>query len=165
MKVQLVYSLGVKAIQNLHNPENYILREVGTLARSIQSISDIKFKKVNLQRGQFIFLTRVYENPGINQIDLSNLLKVDKATTTKAMQKLLDEGYITKIRDEKDKRMWRLYPTDQGRSVYSIILEEENRNISVCFGNFTEAEQQLVYKLVKKMRENIEEDWKKIKNI
>lgn len=155
-------------IQDIQNPnalDNYILREVGTLARSIQSISDIKFKEINLQRGQFIFLTRVYENPGINQIDLSNLLKVDKATTTKAMQKLLDEGYIAKIRDEKDKRMWRLYPTDQGKNIYAMIIEEENRNISVCFSNFTDAEQQLVYRLVKKMRENIEEDWKNVKNI
>ena len=61
------------------------------LARSIQSISDVKFKEFNLQRGQFIFLTRVCENPGFNQIDLSNLLKVDKTTTTKAIQKLIDD--------------------------------------------------------------------------
>ncbi|WP_434511130.1 MarR family winged helix-turn-helix transcriptional regulator [Desulfitobacterium sp. AusDCA] len=151
-------------MQDQNTLDNFILREVGTLARSIQSISDIKFKEINLQRGQFIFLTRVFENPGINQIDLSNLLKVDKATTTKAMQKLVDEGYITKIRDEIDKRMWRLYPTDQAKSVYAMIIEEENRNISVCFSDLTEGEQQLVYRLVKKMRENIEQDWKKLKN-
>ncbi|QJW49001.1 MarR family transcriptional regulator [bacterium BFN5] len=134
------------------------------LARSIQSISDIKFKDIKLQRGQFIFLTRVCENPGINQIDLSNILKVDKATTTKAMQKLIDEGYIVKERDEKDKRMWRLFPTDQAKRVYPMIIDEENRNIAVCFANFSEQEKLHVYNLVKKMRANIEEDWKKLKN-
>jgi len=143
--------------------KSYILREVGTLARSIQSISDVKFKEIKLQRGQFIFLTRVCENPGFNQIDLSNLLKVDKSTTTKVVQKLIDEGYITKERDNADKRMWRLYPTNKAHSTYSIIMDEENRNIGVCFGDFTKDEQQLVYELVKKMRVNVEKDCKKLK--
>lgn len=151
----------MKTVQNLNS---YILREAGTLARSIQSISDIKFKEISLQRGQFIFLTRVCENPGINQIDLSNLLKVDKATTTKAIQKLIAEGYIAKERDKKDKRMWRLLPTAKAQSVYPIIIDEENRNIAVCFSGFAENEKQIVFNLVKKMRENIEEEWKKFKN-
>lgn len=134
------------------------------LARAIQSISDIRFKEIHLQRGQFVFVTRVCENPGINQIDLSNRLKVDKATTTKAVQKLIDEGYVKKERDEKDKRMWRLYPTEKAISVYPTIIDEENRNIAVCFNNFSESKKLQVYDLVKKMRENIEEDWKKLKN-
>ena len=62
-----------------------ILREIGTLSRCIHFISDVKFKEISLQKGQFTFLTRICENQGINQIDLSNLLKVDKTTTTKAI--------------------------------------------------------------------------------
>lgn len=144
---------------------NYILREVGMLSRCIHSISDIKFKELNLQKGQFIFLTRVCENPGINQIDLSNLLKADKTTTTKVIQKLIEADYISKKRDNIDKRMWRLYPEKKGLETYEFIIQEENRNIRVCFNDFTEEEKELVYKLVKKMRENIEDDWKEIKNI
>ncbi|WP_376774609.1 MarR family winged helix-turn-helix transcriptional regulator [Clostridium thailandense] len=85
--------------------DSHILREIGTLFRCIHSISDIKFKEINLQKGQFIFLTRICENQGINQIDLSNLLKVDKTTTTKAIQKLIEAGYIEKKRDDNDKRI------------------------------------------------------------
>ena len=132
------------------------------LSRSIQSISDVKFKDIKLQRGQFVFLTRVCENPGFNHIDLSNLLKVDKSTTTKVVQKLIDEGYIIRARDNIDKRMWRLFPTNKARSVYPIIIDEENRNIGVCFGDFNENEKQIVYELVKKMRVNMDDDCKKL---
>jgi DNA-binding MarR family transcriptional regulator len=134
------------------------------LSRCIHTISDLKFRELNLQKGQFIFLTRVCENPGINQIDLSNLLKVDKTTTTKAIQKLIDTGCIRKTRDNLDKRMWRLYAEKKGLEIYSLVIEEENRNIAVCFTNFTEKERESVQQLVKKMRENIENDWKIIKN-
>lgn len=110
-----------------------------------------------------MFLTRVCENPGLNQIELSNLLKVDK-TTTKAIQKLIDEGYITKERDHSDKRMWRIFPTAQAHNIYQVIIDEENRNIDVCLSNFTEKEKEGVYDLVKRMSMNIEEEWNRMKN-
>lgn len=134
------------------------------LSRCIHAISDTKFKELDLQKGQFIFLTRVCENPGINQIDLSNLLKVDKTTTTKAIQKLINTGYIRKTKDDLDKRMWHLYAEKKGLETYTLVIEEENRNIVACFTNFTEEEKESVQRLVKKMRENIENDWKILKN-
>jgi Transcriptional regulators len=124
----------------------------------------VKFKEIELQKGQFTFLTRICENQGINQIDLSNLLKVDKTTTTKAIQKLIEAGYIDKKRDDIDKRMWRLYPKEKALELYTFIIQEENRNIEVCFNNFSVEEKELASKLVKKMRENIENDWKEIKS-
>lgn len=141
-----------------------ILREIGALSRCINSLNDVKFKEISLQKGQFIFLTRICENEGINLIDLSNLLKVDKTTTTKAIQKLIEAGYILKKRDALDKRMWRLYPEDKAKEVYSFIIEEENRSIDTCLNSFTQEEKELAKKMIVRMRENIESDWKDIKN-
>lgn len=173
MKIQLFYAivvivesstfylLEVNIIETLRSD---ILREIGALSRCIHSINDVKFKEINLQKGQFPFLTRICENHAINLIDLSNLLKVDKTTTTKAVQKLIEAGYIYKERDTIDKRVWRLYPKDKAKEVYTFIIEEENRSIEVCFNCFTLEEKELVNNMVKRMRENIENDWKKIKN-
>lgn len=150
-------------MKNIKNLDSYILREIGTLSRCIHCISDLKFKELKLQKGQFTFLTRICENPGINQIDLSNILKVDKTTTTKAIQKLIDAGYISKEKDDIDKRMWRLYPKKKALETYEFIIDEENRNIGVCFDKFSEEEKDMVYELVRKMRQNIESDWKEVK--
>ncbi|WP_021167968.1 Multidrug resistance operon repressor [Sporomusa ovata DSM 2662] len=141
-----------------------ILREVGTVARCIQSISDITYREIKLQRGQFIFLTRICEQPGINLIDLSQVLKVDKTTTTKAIQKLLEENYVQRKRDNADKRMWHLYPTEKAAGIYPYIINEENQNIDVCFAGFSQDEKEMVYHLVKRMGENIEQNWKTLKN-
>ena len=53
-------------------------------------------KSINLEKGQYQFLTRIKENPGINQKKLSSLLLVDKTTTAKAVNKLVAKGYINK---------------------------------------------------------------------
>lgn len=151
---------GVKIIQNI---ENKILREIGVITRCITSISDIKYKDIELQKGQFIFLCRVCENPGINQIDLSNLLKVDKTTTAKAIQKLIKAGYIEKKEDAEDKRMCRLYPLSRAIDAYSYISTEENTINREYYHNFNEEEKELIYNLLKKLSENIENDWINIK--
>lgn len=134
------------------------------LARCIQSISDINFREINLQRGQFTFLTRICENPGVNLMELSNLLKVDKATTTKAVQKLLKEDYVMRERNQEDKRGWHLFPSMKAKEIYPYIIQEENRNIEICFTGLSLEERETVYQLLKRMRENIEHDWKELKN-
>jgi DNA-binding MarR family transcriptional regulator len=144
--------------------DSFILREIGMMARCIQSISDINFKELHLQKGQYIYLTRICENPGITMIDLSTMLKVDKSSATKAIPKLEEAGYISKQRDDSDKRLWRLYPESTGLKVYEAVIREENRNISVCFENFSDEEKAAALIVVSRMRENIEEDWKEIKN-
>lgn len=142
-----------------------ILREIGTLSRSIHSICDIKFKELKLQKGQYIYLTRICENPGINFIELTMLLKIDKTSTTKAIQKLETEGYIERKKDLNDKRVIHLYPTEKGLESYDYIINEENKNIAICLKDLSEDEKNIVTELIMKMSKNIELEWKSSKLI
>lgn len=147
----------------MENLKNKVLRFVGTLARAIGSRGDVKYKEFNIQKGQHMFLTRICENPGINFVTLSNMLKVDKTTTTKAVKKLIEVGYLNKERDENDKREYKLTPTKKALQVYELLIQEENTQIDICFKNFSKEEKEMATKLVKKMSENIEEYWLDIK--
>ena len=133
--------------------------------RSLQVKSEIKKKnrELSLQKGQFIFLTRICENKGINFIELSKILTVDKSTTTKAVKKLIEAGYINKEQDEKDKREYKLYPTKKALEVYDLIITEENRNIDICMEGLKKKEREVVENLLEKMSENAAKDWLKAK--
>jgi DNA-binding MarR family transcriptional regulator len=138
---------------------NHLLRDIGSLCRCVQSIMDVKFRTFGLQRGQFIFLTRIHETPGIRQTELTCACNVDKGTTTKAVKKLEEAGLVHRFRDEKDKRVWHLYSTDKGNEVYRKLIKEENREIAVSLSGFTAAESRQVRKLVRKMQCNVQSDW------
>lgn len=142
---------------------NELLRDIGTLARTIHYLHDLHFKELALQRGQFVFLTRICENAGINQNDLSLLLKVDKSTTAKAVQKLTAAGYISRQRSSTDQRQWQLVPTAKARKVYEQIIAEENASLTICLQNFTPAEQKTVARLVQKMCANVQTHWRESK--
>ncbi len=149
----------------MSNLNSEILRDIGAVARSVQSISDIHFRRFNLQKGQFIFLTRICEHPGINLIELSFLLRVDKTTTTKAVQKLIEINYVQKERDESDQRAWRLFPTEQALSTYAEVIASENELIGYCFDGFSDREKSDASRLLARMRDNIGRAWKSQKTI
>jgi DNA-binding MarR family transcriptional regulator len=92
------------------------------------------------------------------------MLKVDKTTTTKAVKKLIDADYVYKELDEKDKRGYNIMPTDKTLKIYDLIIEEENRNIEICFKGFSKEEKEISMTLIEKMSKNVEKDWIKIKN-
>jgi DNA-binding MarR family transcriptional regulator len=97
-------------------------------------------------------------------MELSNLLKVDKATTTKAVQKLMKEDYILRERNHKDSRGWCLFPSDRAKDIYEYIIQEENKNIELCLTGLNSEERSTICKLLGKMSENISSEWHELKN-
>ena len=65
-----------------------ILREIGIIARALDSIANIEFRDIDLARGQYLYLVRIAENPGIIQEELSDLLKVDRSTVARSVKKV-----------------------------------------------------------------------------
>ncbi|VTR18792.1 Predicted transcriptional regulator [Actinobacillus pleuropneumoniae] len=82
-----------------------VLREIGMIARSLDSISNIEFKQFDLTKGQYLYLVRICEQPGIIQEKLSEMIKVDRTTTARAIQKLEMNGFIAKREDQNNKKL------------------------------------------------------------
>ena len=60
------------------------LRKIGVIARSLDSISNIEFKEYELSKGQYLYLVRIGEKPGIflQQISSYTRLKKEKKCNT-----------------------------------------------------------------------------------
>lgn len=144
--------------------KNNILRDINTIARESHSIYEAKFKNNNLQRGQFIFLTRICENPGISLKELSYKLKIDKTTVTKAIQKLIIAGYVIKNIDEKDNRISHVNPTSKAIQVYNEIISEKNRIIDICVEEISDKELNMLNHLIKIILDNINKEWERVIN-
>ena len=140
-----------------------ILREVGMIARALDSISNIEFKELDLTKGQYLYLVRICENPGIIQEQLLELIKVDRSTATRAIQKLELNGFIEKKNDPDNKKIKRLFPTRKGTDAYPFIKRENEYSNHVALEGFTEQEAALAARLLERIRKNIEKDWESVK--
>jgi DNA-binding MarR family transcriptional regulator len=135
-----------------------ILREIGMIARALDSISNIEFKEFDLTKGQYLYLVRICENPGIIQEQLIDLIKVDRSTATRAIQKMEANGFIEKKDDPGNKKIKKLFPTDKGNAVYPFIKRENDHSNKVALDGFSELEEEMAFELQQRIRKNIETD-------
>ncbi|OKP83520.1 MarR family transcriptional regulator [Paenibacillus helianthi] len=140
-----------------------ILREVGMIARALDSVSNIEFKKYDLTKGQYLYLVRICENPGMIQEKLAEMIKVDRTTAARAIKKLEINGFIKKNDDPVNQKIKKLFPTEKGMSVYPFIKRENDYSNKVALSGFSESEVETVFDLLQRVRKNVEKDWEFVK--
>ncbi|WP_025678333.1 MarR family winged helix-turn-helix transcriptional regulator [Paenibacillus polymyxa] len=140
-----------------------VLREIGMIARALDSISNIEFKEYDLTKGQYLYLVRICENPGIIQEKLAEMIKVDRTTASRAIQKLVINGFIEKKEDLHNKKINKLFPTEKGNNVYPFIKREHDYSDNVALAGFSESEVNTIFNLLQRVRKNISDEWEFVK--
>ena len=105
-----------------------ILRQIGSISRALDSIANIEFKDLKLNRGQYLYLVRIFEHPGIISDQLAILLNIDRTTTSRGVRKIEQAGLVFKKDDEVNKKIKHLFVTEAGEKlakyyVYICILQ------------------------------------------
>ncbi|MFS0604057.1 MarR family winged helix-turn-helix transcriptional regulator [Peribacillus frigoritolerans] len=140
-----------------------ILREIGMIARALDSISNIEFKEHDLTKGQYLYLVRICENPGIIQEKVAEMIKVDRTTAARAIKKLEINGFIEKKEDKHNKKIKKLFPTEKGKSIYPFIKRENDYSNTVALEGLSEREVETISDLLERVRKNVEKDWEFVK--
>ncbi len=135
----------------IKDQSNSIGKNVSIIYRYGQNYLSKKLESLNIGSGQYIFLVNLYKKPGISQEELSDLLRIDKATTAKAIRKLIAEGYVERKIDESDKRAYNVFLTLKGLAVIPTIQTYIKDWESFLMENLTEEEINLAKILLNKM--------------
>ncbi|KRK37660.1 MarR family winged helix-turn-helix transcriptional regulator [Levilactobacillus parabrevis] len=141
-----------------------VLRPIGTVARALDSISNIEFKALDLNRGQYLYLVRVAETPGIILERLAVIVRVDKTTAARAIQKLEKNGILERRPSPTDKKQKQIFLTSKGQALYPIIKRENAYSNATALKGFTPAERDQLADYLKRVEANINSDWFKVKH-
>ena len=82
-----------------------------------------EISKFGIGSGQVMFLMELYKKDGISQEELSEGLNIDKATTCRAIKKLEEAGFLTRVKDKNDKRAYKLYLTQKSKDMEESIRD------------------------------------------
>ncbi|MBU7018523.1 MAG: MarR family transcriptional regulator [Theionarchaea archaeon] len=133
-------------------------RFISCIYRYTQMYIGKELEKYRIGSGQFSFLMTLYRRDGITQEDLANLLHVDKATSARAVKNLEKEGYIARKEDAEDKRKYRVFVTEKGREIESMMKSISSEWTARLLSGFTEDEKESVTIFLEKMVKNISEE-------
>lgn len=112
--------------------------------RNTQMYLDKVLKKYGLSSGNFRYLFIIEMNEGIGQNRLSREVGNDKAMSARTITKLVNDGFVKKVEDQKDARACNLYLTEKGWNVIPKLHEEIGALEQVITGDLTEDEKIMV---------------------
>lgn len=107
-----------------------------------------RIKEHQVAVGQFPILVHLWEEQGLTQNALRDLIRVEQPTLANTLKRMERDGLIKKIPDEDDKRQWRIYLTQRALDLKDA-LQEDSRNVNkIILERLNETEQKEVMRLI-----------------
>ena len=117
--------------------------------------ADALLNEIGLHVGQEMILGALWDNEGVTQTELADLLLIQPATVTNALQRLEREGYVDRREDPDDQRISRVFSTEEGRDLKGAIQEKWGQLERESFGGLTAEEGLLLRRLLLQVYENL----------
>ena len=138
-----------------YSEHKHIAKYISQLYRKGSSYINKEISKYGIGSGQFMFLLELYKKDGKNQEEIAEDLKMDKGTTARALKKLEEQGFLTRLKDEKDKRSNKIYLSDKAKNIREDIfdiLDDWNKQITK---SLDKEEVKILEDLLEKVSKNI----------
>lgn len=116
---------------------------------------DKELAPYHIGSGQFYILMPLYKNDGMNQESLSQSISIDKAAITRAIQKLMKEGYVFRQRNEEDRRSYHIFLTEKGKLIEPDIKKIAITWEDILLSGFDSNQRNLIVNSFDDMIENI----------
>lgn len=114
------------------------------LYRLSQAFISAALKEDAIGSGQYPFLLVLYQYDGISQEELSNRLIIDKGTTARAVSKLESSGYVQRRSDPGDRRLNRVFLTQQGLDIRPKLYESLEKWSELMLKDLSHDEQEFL---------------------
>lgn len=101
-----------------------LLRDLLRVSRKAQICVGAVLKKYNITVAEQPFFMTINSHDGSTQEELTALVGVDKAMTTRVIHSLESKGLVKRVQDAKDKRQNRIYKTDKVNEISEIVLRD-----------------------------------------
>ncbi|MEO0575536.1 MAG: MarR family winged helix-turn-helix transcriptional regulator [Pseudomonadota bacterium] len=108
---------------------------------------------VDLNQSQWRVLAAVADKPGSTAAQVTALTPMDKTIVSRAVQSLIEAGYIKKSADAFDKRRLSLRSTPKGRACYEAVATKLNAAMQAPFADAMSPDE--LVQMIKAFREKL----------
>lgn len=130
-------------VKGRNGMDNYfaLFEMIGVLARRRYQTAEREMAAIGLNHTEARLLSLLSEAGGESAQDaLSNQLHIDRSNAGRALKRLEQDGYITRVRDEADRRAFLVQLTGKGRRAVRDIMKVRDAIVAGFFGELTEEE-------------------------
>ncbi|WP_125708764.1 MarR family winged helix-turn-helix transcriptional regulator [Lacticaseibacillus porcinae] len=113
-------------------------------------------------RGQVRLLHLLNQHDGLTNTEIAVELDIRPSSVSALVKKLLDANFVERLADPDDKRVSKIFLTDDGRAFLKGASRLQNDFSQTCFNGLTDAEQAQLRELLTKLIAGLDEsgdDW------
>nr|MBP3724917.1 MarR family transcriptional regulator [Campylobacter sp.] len=104
---------------------------------------------------QWMILSVVYENNGLEQNELANLIKRDKTNVSRMLEKLETKELIVRPKSDFDKRATKIFITKNGKNLRKNLAKIASKLLDKSVFGMSENEQEFCIKTLMKIYANL----------
>ena len=112
--------------------------------------------EVGLHVGQEMVLIELWEKDGLRGGELAERLGIEPPTVTKMLRRLEKCGLVERRQDPNDARSFRVYLTDEGRSLEEPVARCWEKVEEKTFAGIGVEERRTLHRLLTKVRANVD---------
>ncbi|MCY9804509.1 MarR family transcriptional regulator [Vibrio scophthalmi] len=124
---------------------------INVVAGKAEKMFDAELKKHGLSVALWPTMMCLWEEEGVTQRDIAAKSKVENSTTTRTLDKLENLGLVERRADPHSRRSYRIYLTEQGRSLKEQLLPIPVAVNQTMLSSLNNKEQQQMIALLQKM--------------
>lgn len=138
----------------LKNSLGYVINLV---ANKFKTALESEFLKAGFEitAHQWMLLSVVYENDGLEQNELANLIKRDKTNVSRMLEKLETKELIVRPKSDFDKRAAKIFITEKGKNLRKNLVKIASDLLDKSVFGMSESEQEFCIKSLMKIYSNL----------
>ncbi|WP_299479528.1 MarR family transcriptional regulator [uncultured Roseibium sp.] len=121
------------------------------LARLFSNALQQRIKPLGLSTGVFPVMIHLWENDGITQKQLVDLVGIEQATMANTLNRMERDGLVIRKKGPKDARERQVYLTELGLALRDPALNEASTQNEALLAGLTGAEQRQLISLASKL--------------
>lgn len=121
--------------------------------------SSIDYEDINARgnRGQARLLTMLRRGDGLTNSEIAEKLDIRPSSVSVLVKKLENQGFIKRQDDEEDKRVSRIYLTEEGNAFLDDGKSFKDDVSDMLFSSLSDEEQKQLYDLLSKLNDDLED--------
>jgi DNA-binding MarR family transcriptional regulator len=92
----------------------------------------LREEECGITNEQWLVLKVIDANPAVSQTEIAEKSQKEKTNITRIIDLLENNGFIERRRDEKDRRMYRIHATEEGKKVLKAVNPITQKTEEIC---------------------------------
>ncbi|MDD5495989.1 MAG: MarR family transcriptional regulator [Candidatus Omnitrophica bacterium] len=114
------------------------------------------FHNLKITFPQMLVMNLVYKEGESNMTDLAHLLNVTTAAITGMIDRLVRDGYVTRVREPKDRRVVKVKLTTRGNNLLAKLNEHRRQSTIDIFSKISQEERDGYIKILQHICDHLE---------